>query len=177
MELGLKKNVVRLSPYDPTWEKAFMDTKKQIINCTALNSDQIQHIGSTSIVGMPAKPIIDIMVGIDSLKQIDTKLFEQLKEAGFLRLKVEKSDEIVLARFTDKSYSVKTHFIHLVEKDSKKWNDLLFFSIHLNQNSQAREAYKELKQEIVAQPGIGIQSYTDQKWAFVRDILNQSKSN
>ncbi|WP_225743285.1 GrpB family protein [Marinilactibacillus sp. Marseille-P9653] len=161
MELGLKKNDLRLSPYDPSWEKAFMNIKKQIIDCTALKPDRIQHIGSTSIVGMPAKPIIDIMVGIDSLKQIDAKLFTQLKEAGFLRLKVEKPDEIVLARFTDKSYSVKTHFIHLVEKDSKKWNDLLFFRNHLNQNSQAKEAYKELKQELVVQPGMEIQSYTE----------------
>lgn len=177
MELGLTKNEVRLTPYDPSWEKTFLNTKKQIIDCTALKPEQIQHIGSTSIVGMPAKPIIDIMVGINSLKQIDAELFTQLKEADFLRLKVEKPDEIVLARFTDKSYAVKTHFIHLVEKDSTKWNDLLFFREYLNQNSQAKKAYKELKQELAAQPGTEIQSYTDQKWVFVRNILNQNKNN
>src|SRR5699024_12367949 len=80
---------------------------------TFIAKSHIEHIGSTSIKDMMAKPIIDIVIGVNDITKIDRNVFRGLKKTGFLRLKVERSNEIDPAKFTDDTYTEKTHFIHL----------------------------------------------------------------
>ena len=75
MKLGLTKDEVKLVPYDNEWEDEFLRVKKEIINQTNLNDASIQHIGSTSIVGILAKPILDMVVGVDDINDVDEKSF------------------------------------------------------------------------------------------------------
>ena len=86
---------------------------------------------------MPAKPIIDILVGIDDISKVDKAIFKQLQSIGFLRLRVERPGEIVLAKFTDETYEVKTHFIHMVDFEEELWCNQLFFRDYLNSNEKA----------------------------------------
>lgn len=125
MKLGLRNNEVIIVPYDKKWKKEFNKTKSEIIQHTNLKPNQIEHIGSTSINEIRAKPIIDILIGVDNLTALDKTFFKALQNAGFYRLKVERSNEIVCAKFTDKTFEIKTHFIHLVELETEKWNLIL----------------------------------------------------
>lgn len=171
MRLGLKKDEVRLEPYSPEWKKEFKYVKQAIMNYTNLSEDRIQHIGSTAIDGMPSKPIIDILIGVEDLERVEQTLFNGLKLAGFLRLKVKRPGEIILAKFTDETFEVKTHFIHLTEYDSMRWKDLIFFRDYLNENECAREQYAQLKEEYVKDASIGIMGYTNYKEPFVRNVF------
>ena len=78
MELGLAKNEVKLSPYTAEWEKEFNRVKLEIIEVTGLEEERIQHIGSTAIKNMPAKPIIDILVGIDDITKVDKATIQRI---------------------------------------------------------------------------------------------------
>ncbi|WP_208560809.1 GrpB family protein [Marinilactibacillus kalidii] len=176
MILGMRKQEIQLAEYDPCWAEVFDQTKKEIVKETNLNQYQIEHIGSTAIKGIPAKPIIDILIGINSLRNGSEAVINQLKKADFLKLKVERPDEIVLARFTDDTYEVKTHFIHLVELNAKKWKELIFFRDYLNEHRSDRERYAQLKQQILREQTITIESYTDKKIDFIEDILNKQKN-
>ena len=173
MKLGLKSNEVRLVDYTPEWKEEFLSVKKEIKETTKLDENRIEHIGSTAIKGMSAKPIIDILVGVDDLSKVTKDLFKDFYRAGFLRLNVERSGEIVLAKFTDDAYEEKTHFIHLVEYQKELWNNLIFFRDYLNSNEIARKQYIEIKIEYLRKSSTGINEYTDFKEQFVKSIFKK----
>ncbi|MGG0658584.1 GrpB family protein [Rummeliibacillus pycnus] len=171
MKLGLGKNEVKIVPYEIEWKDEFARVKKEILLHTNINENQIEHIGSTAIVGMAAKPIIDILMGVKDLKLLDAKLIKGLKESGFLRLRVERPNEIVFAKFTDDTYEVKTHFIHLVEYNGELWNNLIFFRDYLNDHEDVSKEYLNIKLTYINEKSNGINEYTDFKENFVRNIF------
>jgi len=170
LKLGLTNDEVKLVPYDNEWKNEFLRVKQEIINHTNLNHESIQHIGSTSIVGMMAKPILDMVVGVDDIDHIDKIIISGLKKAGFLRLAVERPSEIVFAKFVDDTYQVKTHYIHLVNYDKELWNNLIYFRDYLNSNETVRNEYQNLKWEYVQNNASGISEYTNHKEEFVKNI-------
>src|SRR5690606_14406299 len=141
MKLGLKQDEVKIVGYTPEWHEEFIRVKEELVEYTGLDGKRIEHIGSTAIEGMSAKPILDLMVGVDDLRQVDKDLLQAFQKAGFLRLKVERPGEIVLAKFTDDTYQEKTHFIHLVEYRKELWDKLVFFRNYLNADEAARTEY------------------------------------
>jgi len=173
MKLGLKNNEVIIVPYDKKWNEVFNITKKEIIQYTNLKPNQIEHIGSTSIEGIKAKPIIDILIGVDNLAALDKTFFKDLQNTGFYRLKVERPNEIVCAKFTDETFETKTHFIHIVELKKEKWNQMLFFRDYLNANHDVKEQYENLKKSFFNTDLKGINSYMDYKEQFVLSIFEQ----
>ena len=153
MNLGLKINEVRLVDYSSKWKDEFERIKHSILKNSDLDEEIIQHIGSTAIVGMSAKPIIDIVIGIDDLENISKELFKSLEKVGFLRLKVNRPNELVLAKFLDNTYQNKTHSIHLVEYKEELWNDLIFFRDYLNDHGIVATIRRELGSDIDAACG------------------------
>lgn len=176
MKLGLKQDEVRIEEFDPRWHEEFVFVKNDILQNVQMEGDRVQHIGSTAIKGMRAKPIIDILMGIDDLSGADEVFIKKLKKAGFLRLRVQRPEEIVFARFTDETYQVKTHFIHLVQYGGELWNNLIFFRDYLNANEAARTEYLQVKLDFVNNKSTGINEYTDYKEDFVKSIFAKRRS-
>ncbi|WP_026906427.1 GrpB family protein [Paucisalibacillus globulus] len=176
MKLGLKRDEVMLVPYTDEWEKEFQRVKKEIQENVNLDETRIEHIGSTSIVNMDAKPILDIVVGLDDITNFDNTIIIGLQKVGFLRLKVERPNEIVFAKFVDDTYEEKTHYIHLVDFGNELWNNLIFFRDYLNSNESAREEYKNLKADFIRNKQGGIKEYTDNKEKFVNEIYGKRKN-
>lgn len=164
---------MRIVNFTDEWRTEFEKIKTGLIDNTELDDKRIEHIGSTAIRGMSAKPIIDILVGIDDLNAVDKTLLKSFAEEGFLRLKVERPGEIVLAKFKDDTYQVKTHFIHLVEYQKQLWNNLIFFRDYLNTNEDARQRYLSIKQEYLKNSSTGISEYTDFKENFVQEVIRK----
>ncbi|WP_203333487.1 GrpB family protein [Planococcus beigongshangi] len=177
MKLGLKQDEVKIVEYTPEWHEEFIRVKEELVDHTGLDGKRIEHIGSTAIEGMSAKPILDLMVGVDDLRQVDKELLQAFQKAGFLRLKVERPGEIVLAKFTDDTYQEKTHFIHLVEYRKELWGKLIFFRDYLNAEEVARKEYLAVKLAYLKNSATGINAYTDSKEAFVRDIVSKRFSS
>ncbi|MCM3406052.1 GrpB family protein [Cytobacillus oceanisediminis] len=173
MKLGLKRDEVRLEEHSVEWQKEFYKVKQDILNSTPIQENRIEHIGSTAIKDMVAKPILDLVVGVDDIENVDKVIFQGLKEVGFLRLRVQRPDEIVLAKFTDETYEEKTHFIHLVDYNKELWNNLIFFRDYLNANETVRAQYRNLKKKFLEEKNGGIDEYTDYKEQFVREIYGK----
>lgn len=177
MKLGLKSDEVRLEDFTSKWNEEFNRVKKEIVENTNLEEYRIEHIGSTAIKGMSAKPIIDILVGVDDLNKVDKSFLKDFSKVGFLRLKVQRPGEIVLAKFTDDTYEEKTHFIHLVEYQMELWNNLVFFRDYLNSNETVRNEYLDVKMEYLKNSSTGVNEYTDFKEDFVKSIFNKRNNN
>lgn len=175
MRLGLKRGEVRLEAHTVEWKEEFHRVKQLILHFTPIHESRIEHIGSTAIKGIVAKPILDLVVGVDDIENVDKDIFQGLKAAGFLRLRVERPNEIVLAKYTSETYEVKTHIIHLVDYNKELWKNLIFFRDYLNANKTTREQYSELKKKFLEENNKGIEEYTDYKEKFVREIFEKRK--
>ena len=171
LQLGLKNDEVRLESYTPEWKDEFIKVKKELLKYTKLTDCRIEHIGSTAITGMSAKPLIDIVVGVDDLQEVDKPLLKSFSKAGFLWLRVERPGEMVLAKFSDDTYKEKTHFIHLVDYQKELWNNLIFFRDHLNSNEDERKQYLEIKLDYLKASSTGVNEYTDFKEGFVKEFF------
>lgn len=173
MKLGLKRDEIKLADFTPEWNDEFIRIKKEILKNLNIESDRVEHIGSTAIKGMAAKPILDILIGVDQIEKVDKSIFTGLKDVGFLRLRIERPKEVVLAKFSDETYQEKTHYIHLVEFQKDIWSNLIFFRDYLNSNESERRKYLQIKMEYLKKSSTGISEYTDYKEEFVKNILNK----
>lgn len=173
MDLGVTRGEVVLSEYQESWVKEFDKVKEEILSVTSLSPDNIQHIGSTSIQGLMAKPVIDIAIGVDDYEDMDENFYKSLSEIGIYRLRVERDDEIILAKFKDNQFQAHTHFIHLVDKNGAKWNELIKFRDYLRKNEDAKLEYMTLKKSLSSLYAEDRAKYTDSKEAFVKSIINK----
>ena len=177
MKLGLNKDEVVLVPFQTEWQAEFEKVKVALLEHTTLQPTQIEHIGSTAINGILAKPVIDILVGVEHFATLDKLFFKDLLKVGFYRLRVDRPEEIVCAKFTDDTFETKTHFIHIVEYRGKKWSQMLFFRDYLNENEGARNQYKALKTSFFETDLSGITDYTNYKEQFVQSIFAKMEGN
>lgn len=177
MKLGLNKDEVVLVPFQKEWKAEFEKVKATLTRHTTLQPTQIEHIGSTAILGIQAKPIIDILVGVEQLEALEKPFFKDLQKAGFYRLRVERPEEIVCAKFLDEAYETKTHYIHIVEFNGTKWRQLLFFRDYLNENEDVRTQYESLKRSFFNTNLNGVLDYTNYKEQFVYSIFAKMEGN
>jgi len=84
MKLGLKNNEVRIVPFDVEWKVEFSNVKKEIQSVLDVDENRIEHIGSTAIEGICAKPIIDILLVVDDFHKIDKEMERKLHGTGFI---------------------------------------------------------------------------------------------
>jgi len=167
--LGLKKGVVKLVPHDPKWKNLFKKDKNKILkSCQGLILDVI-HIGSISMPNMPAKPIIDMVVGAKSLAR-PKKIIEKLELLGFVH---DKDDDVEGRIFFLKGPDKRrTHHLSLVKYEGKNWNNYLKFVDVLKQNKRLAKEYKKLKHKLSEKYKNDRASYTKAKAGFISNVLN-----
>lgn len=163
---------VILVEHNPTWVDEFEKAKKLLksvfANCPAI----IEHIGSTSL-GIPAKPMVDIAVGVDDLSRVKHLDFKRLAENRYYRLKVEFADKIVIARFEDDDYQHKTHIVHVIEKGGLRWQELVVFRDVLKKDAKLLASYLKLKVQLAAQYPNDMNAYSEAKREFVHQCISE----
>ena len=128
----------------------------------------IEHIGSTSVPGLAAKPLIDIIVSVSSLNDYK-KAIKPLEALGY-----EYMPERV---FSDRVFFPKgpgenrTFHLSLVEKNSKQWTETLIFRDYLRSHPQKRDEYMNLKEDLAQRFADDRKSYTEGKDAFIKSVL------
>jgi GrpB-like predicted nucleotidyltransferase (UPF0157 family) len=170
--LGLPRNTVQLQPYNPVWKTIFERDANLIRNVIGKYVIDIQHIGSTSIEGLDAKPVIDIAIGVESLDIVD-EIALALKDLGYFRLKVIIDGKVVFAKDTDVG---RTHYLHLENYNGNHWNDHLLFRDYLRSHAGTVKAYMKLKRELAKEFSADVSSYTDKKKLFVDEILLNARN-
>jgi GrpB-like predicted nucleotidyltransferase (UPF0157 family) len=160
---------IRLAPYDPDWAARFESERSLLegaIGRWAIGG--IHHVGSTSIPGLAAKPIIDILVGVADLPS-SRACFEPL--AG-----VDYHYAPYLAEqmhwFCKPDPRRRTHHLHLVPEGSSRYRDELAFRDLLRTDSATASEYLELKQELAVRFEHDRDGYTDAKAEFIARALS-----
>ena len=176
MILGLKRDEIKLVEPQEGWQEEFHKTQKEIHEATGININRIEHIGSTSIKGIKAKPMIDFAVGVDDINNVPSHIFKSLQEISFYRLRVELENEIVLAKFdNNETFDIKTHIIHMIDFKGEKWNDLVLFRDKLNSSVELRKEYEELKASYIQNETGTMDDYTNYKESFILSVLQKNE--
>jgi GrpB-like predicted nucleotidyltransferase (UPF0157 family)/GNAT superfamily N-acetyltransferase len=166
--IGLKRGIVRLVPYSKEWA-TFFEKEKTILQRTLGNQVLgIQHVGSTSIPGMVAKPIIDIAVGIESIKDFK-KCIEPLKTAGYESKEVNKNHNQFT--FNKGPEEKRICHLHLVKYNGEIWKDYLAFRNYLKANKKRAIKYSTLKERLAKKYPENRVKYTKNKSNFIRETI------
>ena len=177
MTLGLKRGTVALVPHEIAWEAEAAKTIERLKGILGDAAVDIQHVGSTSIPAICAKPIVDIAVAVPSFASINEKQSE-LEAQGFYRRSWNDDREELFAcgSHYDGTGDRQTHFIHVVLYNSLEWNNYLNFRDYLNAFPAVAKAYEELKLSLAAAnpEDAGREKYTQGKHAFIRQTLRKA---
>ena len=173
MSIGMKRGTVFLEEHQTAWEENAKEVITDIKSALdGLNAD-VQHIGSTSVKSIKAKPIIDIAVAVNKLDDVISHN-EQLAERGII-FRYEISSCHLLYVKGDFEKDTRTHHIHVIPKGSEKWKNYLCFRDYLNENLSIAKEYEALKLELCEKYGNDRNAYTDAKDEFIRSVTAEAR--
>lgn len=167
--MGLKYGTVILENYNYNWKVMYEKEKKELKKILGELALEIEHIGSTSIENLKSKPIIDIAVGVKSLKDFDKVRKNFLKEPYSVKENPVEGEELVI-----KGYPETIYLIHFMEKDSKRYKDTLIFRDYLRNNSKAVKEYEKLKETLAIKYKNDRNSYTKAKDVFIKNVIKEA---
>lgn len=167
--IGLARGTVKIVPFQAEWKNLFEREAVLLRRVIGKDALRIEHIGSTAIEGMCAKPIIDLVVAIENLA--DAKVWiAKLEELGYeFRPDNNPPDRLFFAKG---EHICRTHHLSLTEPDSQFFREKLLFRDYLGKNTEAFDEYKNLKLNLAARFAGKRESYTDGKAAFIEKILS-----
>jgi GrpB-like predicted nucleotidyltransferase (UPF0157 family) len=160
---------VTIVQYDSYWPVLFEGEKSHILQTCNSRELQIEHIGSTAIPGLAAKPTVDLLVGIDDLENAG-HLIPLLQEIGYVYVP-EFEQDMPDRRYFYKGRKVEDDFhLHMVEKGSPFWKRHLAFRDYLRVHPEAVKEYEFLKLTLAKKFGEDRNGYTDAKTEFITRI-------
>ncbi len=167
--IGLERGTVRVVPPDDEWPVAF--ARERHCLCTRIGHLvlDIQHVGSTAVPGLAAKPIIDIAAAVASRADLP-RCRPLLIALGYLdRGDRGRKGGYVFAK--ESAPDVRTHHLHIVTIDDPQWANYLRFRDRLRADVALRTEYACLKRRLQGRFGCDRQGYTEAKDAFIRRVL------
>ena len=175
----VSKEKVAVVPYDPRWPKQFEDERLNLLSL--LPADlirRIEHFGSTAVPGLPAKPIVDMLVEVTSLEQTRERIPPILEDQGyeyFWRPSKGDSTPPFYAWFIKRDRDGnRTHHIHMVEAHFEHWDRLLFRDYLIEHPDVAHE-YASLKIALSNTHKHDRVAYTEAKTEFIRQVTETAK--
>jgi len=166
---GLKRGIVQIVAYRSEWAGIFSSEAERIKEFAGGINLQVEHIGSTSVKGLIAKPIIDIAIGVESRKDVFA-LVRRLSDTGYLdRGDQGGSGGYLVVR--ESKPGVRVLHIHIVEKTDVQWQNYIAFRDCLRKDKRVRNAYARLKKSLAHKFPEDRKSYTDGKDDFVKKVL------
>ena len=171
--LGLKRGTVTLCPHETEWENTAAETIGLLKTIFGTRAADIQHVGSTAIRSVRAKPIVDIAVAARDMEGV-RDLIPALEEAGvFFRGEDHPGEFLfVMGDFTN---DTRSHHIHVCPADGTDWNNYLNFRDYMNAHPERAAAYDRLKGELAEKFALDRGSYTAGKAEFIAGILREAE--
>lgn len=157
-------------PYDPAWPIRFRIEAQLVQVAMSAQRPAIEHIGSTSVPGLAAKPVIDMLVGVPSLDAFEAYV-DRLSNYGYEYIP-EYERALPDRRFFKRMVrGVRTHHAHVVEVNGLYWKRYLKFRNHLRADGWLAARYAEVKRRLARRFPNDRDAYTNGKTGFVEAVL------
>lgn len=164
-----------VEPYDPTWPTRFEAeaTLLRALLPTRL-CRRIEHFGSTAIPGLAAKPIIDILLAVESLDEAIADAVPLLESVGYSFWRDNPdTTRLFLVKGLPPSAPQRTHHLHVATLDSPLWERLLFRD-YLRVHPDEAARYAALKRELAQTYANDRDAYTDAKSAYIAGVMEKA---
>lgn len=177
--IGLERGSVRLETHNPKWKRLFSDEAYLIFDELRIESLRLFHVGSTSVVGLDAKPIIDVLGSVESLEELDKKQ-QQLIDLGYEykgEYGIEGRRYCVLY---NPEKTIGYIHLHIYQHEHLEVEKHLSFRDHLRLSSNDRLKYLEHKRHLINNVKINRENYADAKnevIALIQSVVKINKSS
>ena len=134
----------------------------------------IQHIGSTAIPGLAAKPIIDIYVGVTSIQEAQQAI-KPIEELGYqFWTDNPNKEKMFFVKGMPPFGAGRTHHVHIVEHNSNYWRARILFRDYLRSHVDEAQKYEQLKYQLMQEHPLDREAYTDAKAEFITEVLKKA---
>ncbi|MGH9410734.1 MAG: GrpB family protein [Vicinamibacterales bacterium] len=162
---------IEVVQYDPAWPALFREERRELQRVLApWLAGSIEHIGSTAVPGIAAKPVIDIMAGVSSLEASRPAI----EAAATLRYCYFPYQPDLEHWFCKPSPALRTHHLHLVPVGSAQWVRPIAFREYLRVHSDVAAEYEELKRGLALRFRLDREAYTDAKRPFIDAVTEKA---
>ena len=173
--MSAEPRAVELTPYSPMWPAVFEIEKQRLYGIFGPDAVLIEHVGSTAVPGLGAKPVIDVMLGAPALAIVERRIPE-LVESGY-RYVPEFERAIPQRRYFVKLQGHPgTFHLHAVVIDSPFWKEQLAFRDALRADAALAGRYWQLKRRLAARFPSDRAAYTDGKSDFIRAVVARGRA-
>ncbi|WP_081417477.1 GrpB family protein [Paenibacillus sp. Soil522] len=163
---------VIIEEYNDEWPFIYQEEKRKIEEVMTDKAIAIEHIGSTSLQGLGAKPIIDFMVGVNELKEVEA-FIEPLAKIGYEHVYHNKFPN---RRFFRRGqWRAGTHHLHIYVYGSEEWKNNILFRDYLRAHPEMLKQYNQLKKELAEKYHHDRVAYTNAKHPFILDVIQKAK--
>ena len=167
---------IEIVEYDPGWPARFAEEAKRLR--ATLGSDlviDLEHFGSTAIPGLPAKPIIDILIAVRSLAEARATVIGPLRELGYVFwAENPKTDRLFFVKGMPPYGERRTHHVHIAEPTAEPWLRLPFRD-YLRIHPEEAQRYGQLKRQLALKYRTDREAYTAAKTAYIDEVLAKAK--
>ncbi len=164
---------VEIVAYDGRWAEMFAVERERLRGlCPELGA--VEHVGSTAVVGMSAKPVVDVMGAVASMEVADVLVERLCGKGGYVtsaEFNAMLKDRRWLMRHAE---GRRTHHLHLVGAGSEAWRRTILFRDLLRRDGELARAYEEKKRELAQAMGADREEYTAAKGAFIEAMLGRA---
>lgn len=162
--------------YDSRWPLLFAEERERILDALGSVVLVIEHVGSTSVPGLAAKPIIDLLVGVNTLAHARTLGVERFQKLGYTYLPEYEAwlpDELLFRKGPPGPW---THHAHVMEPANPRWEEYTLFRDYLCRHADVADAYGNLKRALAIVFGDDIAGFRDAKRPFVTRVLASARA-
>jgi GrpB-like predicted nucleotidyltransferase (UPF0157 family) len=164
---------ITIDEYDPRWQTLFEQEQRRLQTWIGEYTGRIEHVGSTAVPGLGAKPIIDITAVVTDLGGLWGDL-DKLKAALGYELSHIPSQHLYLQRLdeTDQMYN-----LHLIRESNELWRTDLLFREFLRANPDTRAEYEAIKREAAEAHPNDLSAYNRSKRAFIESVVERARAD
>ena len=164
---GVEKRELVIVDSDPSWPQCFAHNEERIRDALGAAAREVEHVGSTSVPGLAAKPIIDILVIVDDITAEEEYLHPLLETGYHLRVR-EPGHRMV------RTSALDVH-IHILESGDPERDEYLLLRDHLRHTSTDRALYERTKRELVRSEWADMNAYAEAKTAVITQIKERAR--
>lgn len=164
---GVKRYQVRLMPHQKAWEEEYESVRRQILEAWKENVLEIQHVGSTAIASIWAKPILDVAVRLSSIENMDK---DKLERWGYEYRGPQQGKESYHLFVLRGPGEVSLRHIHCYDKEDEEFFQLVGFRDYLRSHREKAVEYQELKKTLAQKYPLDRAAYTRGKETFIQEI-------
>jgi GrpB-like predicted nucleotidyltransferase (UPF0157 family) len=159
---------IKIEPYNPEW-KVYFEQERVLLHRLFSPELTIEHIGSTALTGISAKPTIDILIE-QPVSFPESYLIETFTSNGYIHMREQQNHPMFVKGYTPSGLEDISFHIHMGPPDQKWLWDRIYFRDYLNQHDNLKKEYEKLKHALADKFKHDREAYTNAKSDFIKKI-------